>query len=387
MDSDALASLARAEDALGRNDFAAARAMFLQLAEHQPRNLQVLLGMARACRGLQDYAGMSTYVDAALNAEPGHVLAMVLKADQLVGAGDMRGAGAMYAAAVRRAPASPTAREASELKRAAAEAQKLARAYSSFLQTEIERAVPGALAERVERALSLMLGKTRIYQQQPRFFYFPELPQIQFYEPDQFDWAPGLEAATAAIRSELLALADDAALFTPYLQRDVSRPQGGNAHGGLVGNPAWSACYLIRNGAVVPEVAERCPNTLAALARVPLADCPARSPSVLFSRLLPGTRIPPHHGFVNTRLIGHLPLVAPPGCALRVGNDTREWKEGKLLVFDDTIEHEAWNLSDSVRTVLLFDFWRPELSPIERDQVRAIFHAIDAYNGKSLDWD
>ncbi len=36
----------------------------------------------------------------------------------------------------------------------------------------------------------------------------------------------------------------------------------------------------------------------------------------------------------------------PPRCALRVANEVRAWKEGKCLVFDDTSEHEAWNLSD-----------------------------------------
>ena len=48
---------------------------------------------------------------------------------------------------------------------------------------------------------------------------------------------------------------------------------------------------------------------------------------------------------LNTRLICHLPLIVPNGCWLRVGNETREWEEGKLLIFDDSIEHEAKNPS------------------------------------------
>ena len=85
--------------------------------------------------------------------------------------------------------------------------------------------------------------------------------------------------------------------------------------------------------------------------------------------------MPAHTGMFNTRLICHLPLIVPPGCGFRVGNQVREWEVGKLLIFDDTIEHEAWNDSDEDRVVLIFDIWRPELSPAERDEVEALFSA------------
>jgi aspartyl/asparaginyl beta-hydroxylase (cupin superfamily) len=55
-------------------------------------------------------------------------------------------------------------------------------------------------------------------------------------------------------------------------------------------------------------------------------------------------------------------------------------------VFDDTMEHEAWNLSDDVRVVLLFEIWRPELSHEERSLVRSMFAAIDQYQGPSSAW-
>src|SRR5207248_7160597 len=92
----------------------------------------------------------------------------------------------------------------------------------------------------------------------------------------------------------------------------------------------------------------------------------ARTPAVLFSRLEPGAHIPPHNGMLNCRLICHLPLIVPAGCWLRVGNETREWEDGKLLIFDDSIEHEARNPSGEIRIILLFDIWRPELSEAER---------------------
>lgn len=72
---------------------------------------------------------------------------------------------------------------------------------------------------------------------------------------------------------------------------------------------------------------------------------------VLFPVLKPGVRIAPHHGFLNTRLICHLPLVVPPGCFLRVGNDTRS-SARQSWVFNDLIEHEAWNSSNQPRVIL-----------------------------------
>ena len=84
---------------------------------------------------------------------------------------------------------------------------------------------------------------------------------------------------------------------------------------------------------------------------------------------------------LNCRLICHLPLIVPPGCWLRVGNETRHWEEGKLMIFDDSIEHEAKNESDQTRIILLFDIWRPELSEHERTGISAIFDAIDRFSG------
>ena len=89
---------------------------------------------------------------------------------------------------------------------------------------------------------------------------------------------------------------------------------------------------------------------------------------------------------MNTRLICHLPLIVPPGCGFRVGNDTRTPIEGRAWAFDDTIEHEAWNTSKEARVILLFEVWRPELSDQERALVRAMFEAIDEYSGQPPSW-
>jgi aspartyl/asparaginyl beta-hydroxylase (cupin superfamily) len=81
-----------------------------------------------------------------------------------------------------------------------------------------------------------------------------------------------------------------------------------------------------------------------------------------------------------------LPLIVPPGCGFRVGNETRIPVEGKAWVFDDTMEHEAWNQSDQIRAILLFEIWRPELTEEERRLVATMFEAIDALGGERAAW-
>jgi aspartyl/asparaginyl beta-hydroxylase (cupin superfamily) len=101
----------------------------------------------------------------------------------------------------------------------------------------------------------------------------------------------------------------------------------------------------------------------------------------MFSALEPRTHIPAHTGVSNTRLVAHLPLIVPEGCRFRVGNETRTYRDAEAWVFDDTIEHEAWNDSDAVRIILLFDVWNPLLSPWEREMIAAVSGALDAFNG------
>jgi aspartyl/asparaginyl beta-hydroxylase (cupin superfamily) len=95
----------------------------------------------------------------------------------------------------------------------------------------------------------------------------------------------------------------------------------------------------------------------------------------MFSLLAPNTAIPPHVGVNNARLVCHLPLIVPEGCWFRVGGETRLWERGEVLVFDDTIEHEAMNPTDELRVVLIFDVWRPELQPVERQAIAAAIEA------------
>ncbi len=248
----------------------------------------------------------------------------------------------------------------------------LSRAHAKREARLAQRGLPqDRRSPRLREALDLAAGKRRQYFQQPTAFTWPGLPSIQFFDADQFDWARSIEAATQSIREELLALlethADD---FRGYVQHNTVAPEANRA---LLGSRDWSILPLCENGWLAPSIVERCPSTWAAALQAPLPRISGWGPTVVFSMLKGGARIAPHTGMFNTRLICHLPLMVPRGCRFRVGNEVREWEEGKLLIFDDTIEHEAWNDSSEDRLVLIFDIWRPELSGRERFELTALF--------------
>jgi aspartyl/asparaginyl beta-hydroxylase (cupin superfamily) len=307
-----------------------------------------------------------------------------MKADHFAATGDARAAGTFYRAVVERAPAldslPPNLRE--EVRRSGREHARLTQAYEAHLRAALGQAGfdSADTQSRFGHALDLLLGRKQIFHQSPTAFYFPELPQRQFYEREEFAWLPALEARTDEVRDELLAIVADDAAFQPYVQSDANRPP--RDYGDLLDNADWSAFYLVRSGAVVAEAAARCPRTMAALEAVPFARSPGRTPAVLFSLLRPGVRIPPHTGYTNARLICHLPLIVPEGCGLRVGNEVRGWTPGETLIFDDSIEHEAWNSSDRLRVVLLFDIWRPELTEEERKLVATLLAAVGTFGGE-----
>jgi aspartate beta-hydroxylase len=71
-----------------------------------------------------------------------------------------------------------------------------------------------------------------------------------------------------------------------------------------------------------------------------------------------------------------LPLIVPPDCALNVGGEIHEWREGRAVVFDDTYEHEAWNRSQQTRVVLIFDLWNPHLTEAERAAIEQLVPAM-----------
>jgi aspartyl/asparaginyl beta-hydroxylase (cupin superfamily) len=233
---------------------------------------------------------------------------------------------------------------------------------------------------RISGFVDRLVGKRRAFHQEPIQFNYPGLPELEFHDRENFPWLEALEAETPAIQAELReVLTEDAGELSPY----VSYPEGIplDQWADLNHSPRWSAYHLWQGGERVEAHAAKCPNTMRAIALLDQPHVPGRSPSAMFSLLKPHTRIPPHTGVANTRLVMHLPLILPPGCGFRVGSETREWKLGEAWVFDDTIEHEAWNDSDEPRTILICDVWSPRLSAGERELITAIMVGMDRFAG------
>ncbi|VXC86941.1 hypothetical protein SPHINGOAX6_70007 [Sphingomonas sp. AX6] len=313
-------------------------------------------------------------MDSLLALEPRAIRGHIMKGDCRNDAGDKSAALGLYKSALRIAAGQNLPNElAAELRRVDTASTELAAHFEA--QREIALNAQGLdrgnRSSRFQRSLNILSGREQIFVQEPTAYYYPELPQIPYFDPTSFRWAAQVEAAANEIRKEIQVLlnkgTDD---FLPYIRSDPNLPRLDDNI--LLDNRDWSALFLCENGRRFEDTIARCPNTWNAVQNAPLPII-ANSPTVMFSLLRAGAHITPHTGTHNTRLTCHLPLIVPPDCFFRVGSEVRQWQEGKLLIFDDTIEHEAWNNSDRDRVVLIFDIWRPELSEQDKQEIGALF--------------
>ncbi len=372
-----------AERALQAGDPRTALGLLRQADARAPGDLGVKMQLALALRAAGDFEGALAALDAALALDPYLLLALLSKGWVLEKLGKPRAAAKVYRIALKVAP--PDDRLAAQLKAPVARAREAVQADTAateaYLRSRTEAVRARHAAEdmgRFDRSLEAFAGKTRIYTPEPALLHYPRLPVEEFYDRGHFPWLPTLEAATDVIREELLVvMREDLEGFDPYIQYPPGAPV--NQWVELNHNPRWNSYFLWRDGARVEDHCRRCPRTAEVLAGLPMLDQPGFGPTAMFSVLEPHTHIPPHSGSANTRLVVHLPLILPGDCRFRVGSEMRDWAMGEAWVFDDTIEHEAWNDSDRTRVVLIFDIWNPYLSLAERELVTAMMAARNDY--------
>lgn len=374
--SDWQAILSTALEHMRRGDGRALPYMEEQAREPDaPPQLWLMLAEARRVAG--DDKGCEAALDRALRLDGRFVQALLAKGELVAGRGDDRAAVSFLSLALSQAPANPPPALAERLQRARGLVAAAQARFAGHLQDQLRSAGldNDKQPERFAEAVRILKGEAPVQLQQPTSFYYPGLPQIAFHDPADHPWIATLEAATPAMRAEVEALLGDEH-FAPYVQGDASRANRGHS---LLNDLRWSALYLWKDGAAVAENAARCPATMKALEAAPLPMIPGRAPNILFSQLRPRTHIPPHWGMLNTRLICHIPLIVPDGCRLRVGNHQRSVEYGKAILFDDSIEHEAFNDSDATRVILLLEVWNPALDAAEREALTAMFGAIGLY--------
>lgn len=254
---------------------------------------------------------------------------------------------------------------------------------------EVDAAFGPSASVRMRRGARMFAGAERLEFAhpllRPGLFYVPDLPPVMFFDTSMFKWAPQAEAAFREVRAEYLALLERTdSGFTPYVQHPEGSPAAATWRG-VNNSTSWTTRHFFRHGERIETLHASCPGTSAMLEEVDLQRIPGYAPECMFSVLQAKSRIPPHHGSANGRVIVHLPLVVPEHCgALRVGSETRSWSEGRLLAFDDAFRHEAWNESEASRAVLIFDTWNPYLEDPERVALSAVLQAAQGFESMML---
>lgn len=164
-----------------------------------------------------------------------------------------------------------------------------------------------------------------------------------------FPWAASIERDWRAVREELDRVMVRKAEL-PNVQ-DITADAAS-----LSQDEGWKIFPLIAYGIRSQPNIDMCPETWRIVQRIPGLT------TAMFSILEPGKRLPPHRGPYNGVLRLHLGVLVPERgeqLAIRVGPEQRHWQEGRVLIFDDAYEHEAWNESSQVRVVLFVDFAKP----------------------------
>jgi aspartate beta-hydroxylase len=384
----ALVLNARAIYELQGGNASGARDLLERAVASDAANPALWMNIATACRALGKLDDEQNALQRVLELEPRHLLGLLQKAELLTRRGKPKAAASAYQSALQ--TIQPNQRLPEVLRESLNRAVEAVRRNDAALATYIgesacavRAAYPAAQLDRVEHALAALTGQKRIYLPQPNFLHVPRLPTDEFYAREQFPWLAEFEAATPEIRAEFQqALTEESAGAVPYIDYPDGLPLDQWAE--LNRSRRWSAFFLWRDGKRVDAHADRCPKTAALLQKAPWADVPGYAPTAFFSILDKKSHIPPHSGVTNSRLIVHLPLVLPGHCRFRVGSETREWEMGEAWVFDDTIEHEAWNDSDVPRAILIFDTWHPALTAAEKELIRSAVPAVKKYYGDEV---
>ena len=379
--------------ALQRRDFTDAEARFRELVDRPRPDPQDHFGLAMALYEQQRWDDSLVQLEAACAREPRFVHAWLYQGVIHELAGRTRPTAGAYLRADRLMQRTPAEAIPPEVRQLLARGSRfLGETLYGELSTELQRVARehgGASVGRLEPAVDMFTGRKPLRYDHPRWrpglFYVPGLPPRTFFEREDFPWVDEVESATDAIRAELREAMARKSGFEPYVQHADGTPEA-RVWRGVNNSTDWSTLHLVRDGARREDAIATCPVTASTVFAVPdLHAVPGYGPEIMFSVLKPKTLIPSHRGSVNGRLVVHLPLIVPPDCGhLRVGDDRREWHEGRLMFFDDTFDHEAWNGSDQRRVVLIFDVWNPHLTPPERAAFSAVLVTTAAFERELL---
>ncbi len=274
-----------AEDALRRNDSAAAFELLRQAEKRAPKNMSVHFTKALAHRTAGDLQAALKSLDAVLALDPYHFLALLTKARILEQQGLTRKAATVYKSVLAVAP--PPDRLPPGLREAMTRAQHAVAANNQALKShlmerlsDVRASHAGESLERFDESIDILAGLTKAYVQEPYALHYPRLPAIPYYDRELFPWLAELEAQTPIIQQELATLLEQTGTekFAPYIDYPPGSPV--NQWAELNHSRRWSTFFLWRDGVRQEEACARCPGTAAALEAVPMAR-PIRASSCI----------------------------------------------------------------------------------------------------------
>ena len=373
--------------ALQRRDCPRAVRMLEHAVAAHPQDFHSRFHLGRACDQAGELPRALLEYERALQMDPSAYAARLYCAHALDRSGERQRALDYYVRALAMAqrqgrwldPESTPANLRSMVEHAVRLVRDTKRAIADSVFCRLRAAYGEAQLTRVARALRIYLREQVAHypdpRQQPTFFYMEGLPPSPYLDRKLFPWIEALEAQAPAIREELLRLLPSSAgRERVFLSDEVERVNLRGEHA----SPGWNGYYFYRHGQRRDDNFAACPVTAVAIDALPLSRVSGHGPEVLYSVFTPGTHLLPHRGVTNTRLVGHLPLLVPRDCALNVGGELHQWQNGRVVVFDDTYEHEAWNRSDQIRVVMIFDIWNPHLTEVERIAVAELIAQMGA---------
>ena len=203
--------------------------------------------------------------------------------------------------------------------------------------------------------------------------YVPGLTPKCFWDTKEFAWCKTLTNNYETIKQEFMTVMSD---------EDLLIKEGNNVWAGALTDDAsaygvgWSTLVLMDRGVWDPTNVSMFPKT-----SMIVNDCDAPAVEIFFASMKPNSSIKMHSDFTNFVLTSHLAIDIPYSgenkCRLTVGNDTRQWINGEVSLFDTSIMHDAVNESDKTRYILMLRLWHPELSIMERDALQFLYDCLE----------
>lgn len=188
----------------------------------------------------------------------------------------------------------------------------------------------------------------------PFFRRFSTFGDKVFFENKDFPFTEVLEENYDVIKAEFERMQDRLNEFTPFQEISPDQTYISN-------DDKWKMFFLKAGNVRFKRNCQEFPETMRIL------DSEKNVVSAYFSVIGPNKMLMPHNGPWCGVLRIHMGIQVPTdgkGCVLVVDQKEYRWQEGKAVVFDDTYEHFAVNMTNGYRIVLFLDYLRPLPMPL-----------------------